>query len=290
MTLQQFFDSYYRTLRILSTGSVIQYEVAIRSFTAHAGREISIHEVSGDSLASYAGWMLKKGRSRATTNKVLRHLRALLRSAKRKRLLAEVPEMESIPERRKAPTFWTANEFWRIVAHCDPHTGAIMRVIYDTGLRIGDVLALRWCQIDTETRVVRLVEQKTNKHRAFVLHPDTIMSLNAIRTLGSDLVFAAGYTSPRPYRLRLKKAIRLAGMPVVRGCLFHQVRRTVATLSKAIGQNATAILGHSSEWVTDTFYVSPTAIPPIDTTAFLPRPAPVAPSVAGVMETMAVGQ
>jgi integrase len=137
-----------------------------------------------------------------------------------------------------------------------------------TGLRLGELLALRWGRIDFSNSILRVEEScflgrfgspKTRSSRRTVaLAPFVIKALLAYRsrlmeTNPESLVFSARDGSPRKadqLRGLLKQACKRAG---VREIDFHTLRHTHSTLLHATGtplKVAQAQLGHSSAAMT----------------------------------------
>jgi integrase len=145
-------------------------------------------------------------------------------------------------------------------------TFALIAVL--TGLRLGELLALRWGRVDFVGAVLRVEEScymgrfgtpKTrSSRRAVALSPSAINALVAhrsrcIHTSTESLVFCTRDGEPRKadqLRDSLKQACRQAG---VREIDFHTLRHTHSTLLHATGaplKVAQAQLGHSSAAMT----------------------------------------
>lgn len=156
-------------------------------------------------------------------------------------------------------------------------------VAIDTGVRRGELLALRWCDIDCEARrlvVRRSLEQtrehglcfkdtKTGKTRTNALDQDTIAALRRHRArqnerrllMGpayrdNDLVFPRADGSPWDpdnFGAAFERLIRRANVPRVR---LHDLRHTSATLLLRQGIATKVVserLGHSTTALTHTY-------------------------------------
>jgi integrase len=148
-----------------------------------------------------------------------------------------------------------------------------------TGMRQGELLALRWNDIDVPKATVRVIrslsyrnpdgtgyehkeeEPKTKSSKRTIPLPDFAlealqkhrvqqleMRLKAPEWEDKGLVFPndkGGYLWVDPLRKQLKKLLREAGLPAIR---FHDLRHSAATILLAMGVNAKVIqerLGHS---------------------------------------------
>lgn len=164
---------------------------------------------------------------------------------------------------------------------------AIVDLLLGTGARIGELLALRWREVDleagtiqltgtiimTDTKPPKLIRQdhtKTDSSRRTLLLPkfaaDSLMAhrvgVTAANTL--DLVFPSAkgtVRDPNNFRKQLSKALTPAKLDWVTP---HTFRRTVATVIARASDlsNAATQLGHSGTAITAKHYVEKdTAVP-----------------------------
>jgi len=150
-----------------------------------------------------------------------------------------------------------------------------------TGMRCGELVALRWRHVDLDNAILTVqaslqlrqgkwvVAQPKTKYsrRTIALSRTTVEALRTHRVLmakerlhlgpaweDAELVFpnSAGRFQDPTYiaQYQFKSLLRLAGLPVIR---FHDLRHTAATLLLAQGVNPKVVsemLGHSSIAVT----------------------------------------
>lgn len=159
-----------------------------------------------------------------------------------------------------------------------PGIAAIIDTLLGTGARIGEVLALRWSDVDLEAGTVtisgtviatgtgmgRQERTKTDtSRRTLQLPPFAVAALLRHRvesetTTDGDWCFpsAAGTVrDPNNVRKTWRKLVADAGLPD--GTTPHAIRRTVATIidRDADTRNAASQLGHASTTVTERHYV-----------------------------------
>lgn len=153
---------------------------------------------------------------------------------------------------------------------------AVYELALTTGLRIGELLALRWKDLNLEDRIMRVsrtlsaakegprfTSPKSGKGRAISLTRPTAESLSRHRAAQNrwrlsagtlwedhDLVFPTASGNPmRPNSLTgrsFKPLLKRAGLPEIR---FHDLRHTCATLLLGSGHNPKLVqelLGHAS--------------------------------------------
>jgi integrase len=142
-------------------------------------------------------WLLER-RSPSTVNHARRAIRALWSFARRKKLLRTESMVEKLKEPKREAEAWSLEEYNRIIrvaaiipGNVDGHLAcrwwpALLLLAYDTGLRIGAIMALEWRDLETRWLYVRAEVQKQLADQRFGLHPDTITALKRIRPAEPD--------------------------------------------------------------------------------------------------------
>ncbi len=137
-----------------------------------------------------------------------------------------------------------------------PASVAAIRMAMMTGLRIGEVLAMRWDDIDWEGARVTLPTTKTGRR----VHPLSAPALEALASLprihGCDHVFTSGGRAGLTYKTvhgALARAAERGGIENVR---LHDLRRTMMTAAAADGLSAHVVrdlLGHRTATMADRY-------------------------------------
>jgi integrase len=263
---------------------------------------VPLQALTAGQINALYGTLLREGRrdgrgglSRKSVRNVHMVLRRALADAVRwDRLVRNPADLADPPPARRgdAPTMktWTAAELRRFLAHVEGERlyGAWV-VAATTGMRRGEVLALRWRDVDLTLGRLSISQQvttlgnrpvvsspKTAKSRRLVaLDPATVEALRGHRIAQAqerllmgpayrdeDLVFA--WPDGRPIHPDLfsqwfDRRLQAAGLPRIR---LHDLRHTHATLALAAGIHPKVVserLGHSTISITlDTYsHVSP---------------------------------
>ncbi len=157
---------------------------------------------------------------------------------------------------------FSPEEVWSLVRAADSEPdGALFLTAAFTGLRMGELLALRWRDVDFAGSTIRvragyaagqLTTPKSGKVRSVPLAPDVASALARLgrreHWLGEDdLVFAGaggGYLDGSALRRRFKAALTHAGLRSLR---FHDLRHTFGTrmIAKADIRRVQEWMGHA---------------------------------------------
>ena len=227
--------------------------------------------VSHRELERWVEGRIKEKVSVATINRDLNMGSALYRWAIKLGYARENPFrlVERFSERgRERETYLTAEECSALLDSCQPFLRNLVSAAIRTGMRRGELLALRWRAVDFD-RGELLVEpatEKTGRGRVVPLGRVLLETLRAMKSAratialdGSDAVFVSrdgGELTEKVVRSSFTRAVRLCeGIPLSkRGKVtFHTLRHTAASLMVGRGvplHDVGKILGHSTPAVT----------------------------------------
>jgi integrase len=261
-----------------------------RSTIAHAKAAFGdqrVRRLGPEDIARFNHLLRERGCSSSTRAKHLRVLGACLQAAVFYRYAGSNPVRELPPAQRPRPerkeaAYFENHELPRLFAHLqnEPYR-TLCLVALKTGMRQGELLALRWCDVDLEEAVVRVRRSYTggavgtpkNRERRDVdLISDVVEMLERMRSeWGSadateSLVFHSNgghgfLTSSVLLRRQLYPAMARAGIrrigPTQEPRTFHSFRHTFAKRALESGAQITWLsrhLGHSSLKVTTDIY------------------------------------
>lgn len=291
--LMEYFTVVYCAMRlgIRSPRTKILYLNSLRLFDKYLERAATLADLNDDTVTAHLAWILANGRQPRTANKSRDQLLALWRYAARKRHVDLFPDVEPIPEFKRAPRAWTIEQLAKLLAVarqpgewrselCGVPSiiwwPALLLTLYDTGIRIGAAMQLRVDDFDASGRIV-FVRAETQKHRADQVLPvseetASILAESIAATESRDWLFPWPFDQAYLYT-QFNLLLKAAGLPTGRGNKFHKIRRTSATMAElCIGPGAATIhLGHSSPKVTER-YLDRTMLPSANVAAALPRP------------------
>jgi integrase len=282
LTVEQFLGRWLEAKQgTVSLGTWTRYEELVRLHVSPKLGKRRLARLKPDQLQSFYS-ELQSSRSSATVLKVHRMLHSAFKLAVRWNAMPQnVTELVLAPPTRQRHEFDTftveqARSFLEAVQ--GDRLEALYVLAITTGMRQGELLGLRWQDVDLERRRLQLVRQlKTRQSRRAVLLPELVTTAlvnhrarQAAEREGQGvgweehgLVFPNTVGRPLdPHNLRQRSFFPLlerAGLPRIR---FHDLRHSCATLLLGEGVHpkiVSDLLGHSQIGITLDLYSHVTA-------------------------------
>lgn len=154
------------------------------------------------------------------------------------------------------------SEIAAFLPHCPPWLQAYLRLKLLTGLRQGDMLAIRLDQLRDDGLFVQT--GKRGKRLLFTWTDSLRAAVDTIKALRHRITSLYLFNSPRNGTALTRSAFKSAWARAITGALAagslkesfaeNDLRAKVASEAVELGQNATAMLGHSSDAVTKRHY------------------------------------
>jgi integrase len=222
-----------------------------------------------------------KERSGVSVNREMETLRHMFNKAMEWGMMEKNPfdrfkDSILFPEDSGRVRYLTEDEIKALLSAAPPYLRNILKGALLTGLRKGDLLSLKWEDVDLEKGILFFNEQKKNgKRRAKILNQDFLDLLMSIRKGKSEYVFNApvprkkgekeyvAYPDPdgRPLKdcqRSFRSALKKGG---IKDFHFHDLRHTSASYMVMKGASMKAVqehLGHSNLAMTERYsHLSP---------------------------------
>jgi integrase len=193
----------------------------------------------------------------ATVNRELQIIRHLFNLAYRwKRFFGRNPVAESrlLEVHNQVERILTPEEEARLLACCSPHLRAIVTCALNTGMRKGEIISLKWSNVDLGDDIITLeyTNTKSKKTRKIPINFKLrkLFLEQRLKSGGNEYVFL--HSNGKPYARHdslnraFKGALRRAK---IEGLRFHDLRHTAATRmieSDVHIEKVSMIPGHSS--------------------------------------------
>lgn len=183
---------------------------------------------------------------------------AVMRYAFREGYVAENP-FHKIPvtgQSNKRERYLTDDERKRLLTACKASSWdklyLLVLMALTTGCRQGELLQLRWSDIDFKQRTAVLHDTKNGSPRIVPIPQCTLSVVESFREVGKGLIFPSQRKKGRPFEFRRhwNKAVEEAGLHDFR---FHDLRHSSASLLINAGvelYTVGQILGHKSQQTT----------------------------------------
>jgi len=183
------------------------------------------HDINSSMVDDYKVRRQRQFAANATINRELALLKSIFRFALKKGKVFRVPSIDLLPEDNVRQRFIAEEEFQKILPLLSADVLPIVVIAYHTAMRLGEILALRWKNIDLKRRLFLFETEKTGKQRAVALHPEIIKLFDSVpRGFGETPVF----NLRRDHVERVwRRACRKAG---IKDAWIHDLRRTRATI------------------------------------------------------------
>jgi integrase len=259
------------TTTYAKTNNKISERTAKRSILTHhllpALGSKRLDKITGEDVENLKASLIEKGKSPKRVNNILVVLSKILRYADEIDLIERAPKIKALKVAPKKLGFFTFEEFDRLVAGSaeEPQWHAAVLLAGEAGLRMGEILALEWEDIDLKTGTLTVMRNdwrgqigspKSGKDRPIPLTKRTVVALKAIRHLRGRLVFCwetgARWTLTT-MRAGIKRQEKRAGLRVTG---WHVLRHTFCSHLAMRGAPAVSIkelAGHSSITVTNRY-------------------------------------
>ena len=293
MKIKDFIPAYKEfKLKTCKRSSVSAYMLTIKNIILPILGDYELESVGSKEAESIKQACEDKGLSKKTIQDVIICLKNILKVAN----ILEVAETKTISvlwgtgnnEVKKQVEAYNKDQVRKLVASLEETPSfknlGLLITIY-SGMRIGEVCALQWKDIDLEERVIRVNKSiqriyteedtmgkmktelllstpktKSSQREIPIVQPLFKMMKDFAKICRPDYFVCSGTTTPiepRTYRSYYMKKIEEIGLPRLK---FHGLRHTFATqliASKADVKTVSAILGHSDITTTLNTYVHP---------------------------------
>jgi integrase len=218
-----------------------QDRMYVRNLKAFFGDRL-LESVNLDMVEKYLNWRRREGNKHptelmaATLNRDLACLKTIVRRAKLNRQIDRNPieGIKLFKENARDRTL-TPEEYQKLVQHSPAHLKPMIELAYFTAMRKGEIMGLKWGQVDFQNGVILLEAEdtKTQEKREIPMDENLKEILRRIpKTLGCPYVFSHRGKKLKHGKTAFKRACEKAGL---KGFHFHDLRHCAVTNMRKAG-------------------------------------------------------
>jgi len=197
----------------------------------------------------------KKALAPATINRYAATLAAIVTWCIKRRIAPKgyvhpCRSVERMPENNERTRFLSDDERARLLSACKaapwPRLYALVLMALTTGARKGELMGLRWANIDMQRAEAHLATTKNGDQRVLPLVPAVLQELERFKANSKHYVFGSPRDPERQFAFegQFKEAMKAAK---IRGVTFHTMRHSCASMLAKNGATLLEIadlLGH----------------------------------------------
>lgn len=249
--LAQFIDSYKSKNTILS----------IMSLLSSAFGKYGLNEITTDMINEQKNKWLSDGYSANTINRNIIYTRRIFKVASTQWEWTDrnpAARVEFVKGSRSRDRWLTDEEEVALLAGAPAWLSELIVFGINTGMRLSEILNLKWDDVDLRRGVVNVGESKTGEPRNVPMNDRAMASLHArskVRSILTDLVFIrdGNKISSGTVQRGVRRAAVSAG---ITNFVFHDLRHTFATRLIQKGTDIYTVqrlLGHKSGRMTERY-------------------------------------
>lgn len=217
-------------------------------------KNLKIDEIRNKEIELIQNHFMEKNYSIASCNRYLSIVKASFTKAEEWGLISElqlraVRKVKPLKGEISRLRFLTDEEIERLLSHCDNYLYPIVFTALNTGMRRGEILNLKWDNVDFRTGFIYLDKTKNGYRREIPMNEGLkamMRQLYTQRRLDIDYIFINPKTGKRltEFKRSFATALKKAG---IRDFRFHDLRHTFAShihMKGADLKTVQELLGH----------------------------------------------
>lgn len=237
---------------------------AFLDYKQEGDRGLKVSHISVKTRNDFVKLRQEEGAAPATINRALAALRRMFALAVEAELLRYAPKIKMLPEDNTRTGFLDFEDFNRLYAAFGKdfaYVQPILRTGFFTGMRLGEILELKWDRVKMKDKMIRLenADVKNKKGRAIPMIDGMFAMFQKLREdyPDSEYVFVNSRGVPvSSFRKAWMKVTKEVGLE---GLLFHDLRRTAVRNLIRAGVDrkiAKGISGHKTDSTFDRYNIS----------------------------------
>ena len=173
ITFEELYNEWYQyKSKIVKSTTAYDLKVKLRKHILAFFKDFKLHSIKVNVINQWYDFLSKSGLNLVNQNKTIGYLREILNYAREnydfdKKVIAKIVNyrIETVDRIKESEwNFWTYEEFKQFISTVDDELYfTIFNFMYFTGLRIGEMIALTWKDIDLNKKTLNINKNYTNK-------------------------------------------------------------------------------------------------------------------------------
>ncbi len=219
--------------------------------------DVYVYDITVGRIEEYRVYRLSKGVSKSTVNRECSLLKSIFNRGIEwgKCSVNPVSKIKFYDEKEFRRTkHLDENEKLKLLNACPLPTRRIVYFALFTGMRRGEILNLKWGDVDFNNNLLKVTHSKAGKIRFVNMNSELA---NMLKSMPKVSGYVFGTTEGKPnftlYRKPFEKAVKEAG---IQDCVFHTLRHTFASdlVMKGVDLKTVAdLLGHATTTMTERY-------------------------------------
>jgi len=227
--LKDFAEKFISTYCKANKNSWKSDVVHLKQISSYLG-DVYLNEITALKIEEFKRHRLEQGIKPATVNRALACLKTMFNKALEWQFLTKNPisNIKLLKEDNKRLRFLEKEEIERLLCECSPHVKNVVYFALNTGMRRGEILNLKWSDVDFSNKLIFVNRTKTKEKRTIPINTQVERMLVKTRELYiSEYVFCNEDGGRlKSIRTSFRNALKRAGISDFR---FHDLRHTYAS-------------------------------------------------------------
>ena len=250
-TFSKFIPDYINNIKnIKRLRDTDRTEYCLNLFAKYFGNK-KLNKVTPSDISDYINLRLEEGKAPSTVVRELASVRALFNYAKKQRVFkgnnpVSDSDLPCVDNRRER--ILTHEEEATLLQNCREFMVPILKVLLNTGLRIGELRSLKWIEVDLDKNLLTVTAENSKNKKARIVPLNKLVRKIFLeqKLQGTEYVFDKLNKSKSNINYYFKEACSKSG---IRGLTIHDLRHTTASRMLELGSDIVTvgkILGHTN--------------------------------------------
>jgi len=163
--LYDYIDQYLKYCKTNKADSTYKREWEVIKHLKTCFGNVSLSKLDNKSIEDFKSIRMNQGLAPSSLNRELTVLSDMLKKAVAWNYIERVPSFSILKPPTRPPKFLSVDQLKRLLECSTPWLRPILIVLRNTGMRIGEVLGLKFPDIDLENKVILIRSRKTKNFR-----------------------------------------------------------------------------------------------------------------------------